>query len=320
MIMRSMQAPRKNNPPSQSILHAKKRFRGYGPESNIMVREKAITGDPTLKPFVDAWDAFRCDALKGLPSVDQSAFLENTQANYQEALSLVKALRCSAEDLDRFMVLLPDLQSVAAPSRPSNSFVPKHIIMEYINRSKIAPRTGLFLSALINSGSDHDYLVRTRVLPYEPMHLGFRNNRNIDIDGNAGKGVGHHMSDGVITVKGDAGEEAGSNMSGGLLVIRGDAGEALGACMEGGEIICEGDAAVRAASSMRGGRITINGDAHYYVMSIHPQGGLSPKPFDPPLAAHGMEGGELHLNGNYGLSPDVEGGKIYHKGKLVLEK
>jgi hypothetical protein len=39
------------------------------------------------------------------------------------------------------------------------------------------------------------------------------------------------------------------------------------------------------------------------------------------MIGHDMKGGEVHFNGDYeGISDEIKGGKIYHKGKLIVDK
>ncbi|VVC00703.1 Molybdenum-containing formylmethanofuran dehydrogenase 1 subunit C [uncultured archaeon] len=159
---------------------------------------------------------------------------------------------------------------------------------------------GLFLSALINKGTDSDYYLPIRALEGCIHSLGRENCKNIRIDGdvgdslgwkmkggsiivngNAGDYAGGNMRDGRILVKGNVGDNFGSSASGGLLealgnaghyaggsihretkiIIRGNAGLRLGGMMCSGEIIVGGNAEDEGGWAMRGGRITILGDA-----------------------------------------------------------
>lgn len=53
---------------------------------------------------------------------------------------------------------------------------------------------------------------------------------------------------------------------------------------------------------MSSGKITVNGDGGYFI-------------------GDDMQGGEIHLNGDYmSISDNVKGGKIFHKRKIILQK
>jgi hypothetical protein len=86
-----------------------------------------------------------------------------------------------------------------------------------------------------------------------------------------------------ITVKGNAGADVGHNMQGGTITVEGNAGSHVGYDMEGGTI-------------------TVNEDAGGWV-------------------GHWMNGGEIRIEGKIeSISNSVEHGKIYHKGKLIVDK
>ena len=72
--------------------------------------------------------------------------------------------------------------------------------------------------------------------------------------------------------------------------------------MKGGELIINGDCVDEVGYVMEGGKITVNGDAGQEV-------------------GQHMRGGEIHLNGTYKwISRLVDGGKIFHKGKLIVDR
>jgi len=86
------------------------------------------------------------------------------------------------------------------------------------------------------------------------------------------------------------------------IVVNGDAGWCVGAVMKGGTIVVNGDASWGAGYEMEGGRITVAGGAGHEV-------------------GWEMKGGEIHVEGNYcRTSSCVQGGKIFHKGVLIVDK
>jgi formylmethanofuran dehydrogenase subunit C len=72
--------------------------------------------------------------------------------------------------------------------------------------------------------------------------------------------------------------------------------------MKGGELEIEGSVFYRfLGKNMQGGKITISGFAGYEV-------------------GHYMKGGEIHIQGDYGSLGYIEKGRIYHRGKLIVDK
>ena len=151
------------------------------------------------------------------------------------------------------------------------------------DEKSFSDKAGHFLSALINNGKDTEYVINTRHLTVEIHGLGHRNTKSITVNGNAGAQVGAYMEGGSITVNGNAGEYVGLDMKRGSITVNGNANQHVGYEMEGG---C----------------ITVNGDADWGVGAY-------------------MGGGEIHIEGDCkGLSEQIEGGKIYHKGVLIVDK
>ena len=156
--------------------------------------------------------------------------------------------------------------------------------------------------------------------------------KHIIIKGNAGDHVGENMKGGEIHVYGNAGSDVGSFMSGGKIYIYGNAGSDVGGGMQGGELIIDGNAGDHVGSGMDGGEIIINGNASY-VGSYMRKGKIVVYGNARGDIGWNMKGGEIHLNGDYGsisqlpkpisliytLIPFLKGGKIYHKGKLIVK-
>jgi len=290
-------------------LEVAKHFGAYGPETERDVRKIDVHPDEVLEQLKKAWQ-------EGAPKCAASE-----KWKYDEFTSIVKSLNYSAKDVENFTIVLSEFQEW--------EFFPGN--------------AGLFLSALINNGSDSDYILPIAHLPRLNL-LAFKNCKNITVlgdigpdfaammtagkitikgdagdclgscmkggemtvEGNAGDNVGDDMTDGTILVKGNAEHFTGGGMTGGKITIEGNAGEALGSTMKGGSILVKGN--VRSVYGIMGGRIVIEGNTCCEGLSM-PE----------------MYGGELHINGEiiFGLR-DLEGwvkeGKIYHKGKLIVDK
>jgi hypothetical protein len=156
-------------------------------------------------------------------------------------------------------------------------------LAEFQDENAFRDKASVFLSTLINNGKDTDYVIRTSHLG-KPLHfLGCDNTKNITIEGDVGICCGLEMNSGSITVNGNTGDYCGSHMQGGSITVEGDAGDFCG-------------------FDMQGGTITVKGDA----------GGW---------CGDGMKGGEIHVEGEIGnISSESEHGKIFHKGKLIVDK
>jgi len=90
---------------------------------------------------------------------------------------------------------------------------------------------------------------------------GLNNGAHIEIERNAGWGLGEAMASGKIVVNGYAGMAAGASMLGGLLHIRGDAGPRTGVALKGGDIVVDGSVGFLSGFMSHAGRIIVLEDA-----------------------------------------------------------
>lgn len=142
--------------------------------------------------------------------------------------------------------------------------------------------SGYFISRVINDSKDEEFRIHTNHLDSLISYLGYKNTKNMIVNGDFGHCVGYLMQNGTITVKGNAGHCVGYSMKNGKITINGNAVDEVGRFMQGGNIL-------------------INGNAGYCVGLL-------------------MEHGTINLNGNYvSSSTEIKGGNIYHKRKLIVE-
>jgi glutamate synthase domain-containing protein 3 len=182
---------------------------------------------------------------------------------YRRILTAIADIQFTAKDVEEFSLVLEEYQQE-----------------RYFSR-----KASLFLSALINSGKDSHYIIHTQHLAKPLNSIGFKNEKDITVDGNTGNYVG-------------------DSMEGGTIIVNGDAKDRCGFLMRGGSITVDGDVGNDVAWDLIGGRITINGNAGNKV-------GIW------------MNGGEIRLEGEYeSLSYYcwIYGGRIYHKGELIFPK
>ncbi len=226
-------------------LAASRAFRGLRPEVERAVRTSEPVKDERVEALVDAWCGFECKI-----KLDEG---------YSAASSIFRGLTYSARDVESFSVAL-------------SRFIRGHPF-----------KAGVFMSALINNCPGNDFILHTRHYEEQFMILGYKNTKDIMVEGDAGNNAGFLMEGGSVTVDGDAGERAGEMMTGGRLLIRGDCGDDLGRAMRGGRIIVEGN----------------------------PMGSVGDH----------MMSGEIRLEGGLGkLSGKMLAGMIYHKGVLIWPK
>ena len=163
-------------------------------------------------------------------------------------------------------------------------------------------KAGMFLNALMGTSSGSEFIIHTSHLEVPIYYLGKANTKTVLIDGDVGSHVGEGMASGSIIVKGNAGANAGAYMRGGELVIWGSADMNAGTGMSAGTITIGRDEGGDLGENMSGGTIIVNGRARDWI-------------------GWGMTGGSIQLNGDYvAPSPEISGGQIFHKGKLIWPK
>jgi formylmethanofuran dehydrogenase subunit C len=86
------------------------------------------------------------------------------------------------------------------------------------------------------------------------------------------------------------------------IIVNGNACNSVGYGMRGGSIIVKGDAGSLIGSRMEDGTIAVNGNAGVFIGAR-------------------MSGGEIHIEGGHGsIADNIIHGKIFHKGKLIVDK
>lgn len=170
-------------------------------------------------------------------------------------------------------------------------------LWKYTKFQTFDSKAGLYVTRMIDESEDENFVVTLD----EKLRLelfGFRNRKNIKVIGNVGYCCGKDMEKGIINISGGAESNLGLNMKQGTIIV-GSAGDWVGNQIRDGKIIVNGNAGSAVGHKMLGGVIEVNGDTRLNV-------------------GEGMLDGEIYLNGNYTLSPNICGGKIYHKGKLIV--
>ncbi len=203
-----------------------------------------------------------------------------------------------------------------------------------------ATKAGHFLSGLAGGCPEEAFIIHTLHLDILPGALGRRNTKRVDVIGPVGDYAAESMTGGLLEVHGDAGMRAGWLMLGGRLVIHGSAGKGLAFTLRRGGIIVKEDAGDEAGASMESGSIAIGRNAGDYLGQGMAGGEISVARDAGDMAGIGMKGGIIRIAGNSGaelgkgmagreihvggeiesVSDSILGGRIYHKGRLIVDK
>ena len=187
-------------------------FGRYKPEPQQEVRQPVVKPNKALAKLIESWKKFDFNCI----AYDVR---ERAEEPYIKALELIRNLRYSAHEVEQFSIALVQFQK----------------------EREFSEKAGIFLSALINNGSETNYVIHTRHLDKKLSCLGVFNKKNLVIEGDVYYGVGKMMLGGSITVNGNVDFRAGFLMFGGKLVINGNTGTETGYGMTSGEIHVNGE-------------------------------------------------------------------------------
>jgi formylmethanofuran dehydrogenase subunit C len=299
-----------------SRLSVSKRFGRYKDEDEKAVRR--IVG------------AKENPAIEGMKGVWRAYAARDLMTPYEIALEMTRPLAYSAEDVTRFCIALAEFQDV----------------------KQFHEIAGSFLSALIANSPEDSFVLPVGQFVRRIDNLGFHNTKNLTIIGDTGHYAGAGMEKGSILIKGDGHRQVGGGMTGGSIIIENDA-SSVGDGMQGGEIEVKGSPG-EAGKDMKGGLVRIGGDC--YRCGERLTGGSIIVSGYANDVGEAMEGGNIRVNGDcrgsagqymrggliviegdacigdwmmrgeIRVEGDIRrigndpGGKIYHKGKLVVDK
>jgi len=189
---------------AHAVLAVGGRFDKYQPEDEKDARKVTIERDPVLERLIAIWKKFELG-------------FSGYNNEYKDALEQVKGISYSAKDVEKFSIAL----------------------LEFQDEGNFPEKAGYFISVLINNGKDLDYVIHTQHLNQEINLLGYRNSKNITVNGNVGRGIGWEMEGGSITVNGNAGKRVGQGMKDGEIHLQGDY-VTLAGDIKGGKIYHKG--------------------------------------------------------------------------------
>jgi formylmethanofuran dehydrogenase subunit C len=310
---------------------ARRRFRGYKSEPKRATREAEVQENETLRQMKTFWRSF-----------DFKAHMRRNDIHtiYQAMLPIVEKLQYTKDDVEAFSYSLEEFQHERNFSEKAGFFLSALINIgkdrDYVIHTSHLARPPDFLGIYNEKNITVDGDVGMEL--GEEMTGG-----SITVNGDIGKNAGHRMKDGSITVTGNAGHFLGSFMKGGSISVAGDAGIHVGWEMKDGDIIVEGNAGDNVGTDMKGGSITIGGNPGIYVGTDMKGGSITIGGNAGHEVGRGMKGGSIIVKGNVGMlvgnrmgggeihlygefeekeldSPYLVQGKIYHKGKLIVNK
>lgn len=287
MIMRKADRKRKKN---ISRTAASKKFSRYKKEEEKMVKRFEATKNEVVEQLKGLWGACRYS-------------VGYDDAFHDMVLNLLrdKGPEYSSEDVEMFSIVLAELQ----------------------DEKLFSHKGGLFLSALVNNGKDSNYVIHTAQLELI-NYLGFKNIKNLVIKGDVHGWAGGLMEAGSIVVEGKAGNLIGFRGKGGTITVEEDVGDGTGQWLKGGTIIVNGNAGGWVGKDMEGGTIIVKGSVTPLLGPVGNEmagGKIRIRGNTGEGVGHRMEGGEIHLEGDYeDISDKIKGGKIYHKGKLIVDE
>ena len=159
---------------------------------------------------------------------------------YDEILFIAKRLQCKSKDITAFsLAVLPKFEKTA----------------------RFSEMAGLFISAIINTRKEKDFLIDLSWAGTPIRYIGYRNAKNIVVKCETSDDAGQSMEVGSIEIFGNA-RWLGSGMKDGKIILHGNA-TTVGNGMSGGEIIVNGN--IESTGIISGGRVVVNGNITAFV-------------------------------------------------------
>lgn len=256
-------------------------FDSLRPEPEQSRKDIEVTSNPALTFLAELYGKFCLSVPEYEKRSEHIDYNEHACFVIRDALeSGLQGIR--SKDLEYLLMAIPSYHQVGG-KRPNSS-------IEYWG--------GVFVNACINHCNDRDITLCAGNLDFDDLGT-YNEGKNIVVRGNVGSGIGTRMRAGRIDVLGGAQDFVGDCMYGGEIIIRGDVKSvSLGHGMKGGVIRVRGDVNGNAIGDAIGGSIRVQGNAPEKSTGvIYIEGRMNPEQ----------------------ISPDMLGGTLYHKGKLIVK-
>jgi hypothetical protein len=280
--------------PPEVVLTEGRRFRRYKRDGLKAERSARIEDDPVQKVLIEAWRGYWKRILT----------FNGWEGEYEGASDIISQISYSADDIQRLSISIPRLKSMMTRN-VCNAF---------------DKTCGIFLSAVVNNGSDGSYILDFSDQPIKTDKLAYRNLRILEIRGGKHSNIGMECMEGIVHVKDSVLVMAGWRMRGGQLIIDGCGGFALGLRMQGGCILAKGGSSNMTGADMRGGEILVFGNTTTSTGTAMSGGIIKIAGNVGSNLGEKMSGGEIHVFGEIASIGNVLSGKIFHKGRLIVDK
>jgi hypothetical protein len=173
-------------------------------------------------------------------------------------------------------------------------------MVKFEDRPNFEVRAGLFLSLLINISNEADFIIHTSNLSKPINSIGYKNTKNIIVNGDVGSCLGERMIDGSIVLNGNAGDFLAAKQESGTIIVNGNIGK-NGCYMSSGTVTIYGNCGQKFGNCVHGGKISVFGNVEKFAFyelhnlsEIFINGNLDER------ACLKMDGGKVTINGNVG--------------------
>ncbi len=261
------------------------RFGGFKAETEKQIRNSHVQSDSVQELIFSKWKEF-----KGSARYDWE--------DYPKLVVLLNGIGATPKDVEMFSLALAQIE----------------------DEQGFYQKAGLFLSALVNTSHDMEFVIHTTHLKNPIDYLGYHNKKRLTIEGHAGGWAGGHMSKGAFIVNGNSGWFTCHDMESGYAEIQGNVGISSASRAAGGAIIIHGDASASSehcfADDLRGGLVILKGSCKKDAGNNMAKGTLVIEGDVGSGLGCYMRGGMIISKGNAGrgVGSSMEGGKIYLLG------
>ncbi|MCX8197562.1 MAG: hypothetical protein N3G80_04610 [Candidatus Micrarchaeota archaeon] len=192
------------------------------------------------------------------------------------------------------------------------------IFGRYKDHKSFQNRAGLFISDLCNICSDEKITLHITHIDIQINYIGYRNRKELIVNGNLGSFAGQDMKGGQLTINGSAANMVGAFMEGGRISVAGSVLDLVGAEMKGGAIFVSGSARDKVGYKMKGGRITIMGSVRDDVGCEMSGGDIDVYGNARKNAGMNKTGGSIIIHGfaGEGLNLNAKGKPVYVLGNI----
>ena len=196
---------------------ARKKFGRFKPDPPKQVRRARVERNNAVEQITDAVKELDAHIVRKSSDVargrDKGRLVDMI---YEKAAELAAGIECNANDITAFSLTMHENEK----------------------EMFFATSAGMVISALINKSEDQDHLIHAEFLTGAIAFVGYRNTKNITIEGKCNF-IGYEMTAGKIIVNGNAMSRIGREMKGGEIHIMG-AYTSLDDDIKGGKIFHNG--------------------------------------------------------------------------------